>query len=36
VYLAVPQGMVGIKVSHNDAPAGEGEGGEGVQDSIEL
>jgi hypothetical protein len=28
--------MVGIKVSHDDTPAGEGERGKGAQDSVEL
>jgi hypothetical protein len=36
VHLAVPQGVVGIKVVHDDAPTGEGEGGEGVRDSVEV
>jgi hypothetical protein len=34
VHLAVPQGVVGIKVSHDDASAGEEEGGQGAQDSV--
>jgi hypothetical protein len=28
--------MVGIKVSHDDVPAGEGEGGKGAWDSVEV
>jgi hypothetical protein len=36
VHLAVPQGVVGIKVSRDDAPAGEGEVGEGARDSVEV
>jgi hypothetical protein len=36
VHLAVPQGVVGIKVSRDDAPMGEGERGEGAWDYVEL
>jgi hypothetical protein len=34
--MAVPLGMVGIKVSCDDVLVGEGEGAQGAQDSIEL